>query len=251
MDVENQQLVNAAIALGGAAAIALVLRSALRRYSAHVVARMPGDSASVATAWNAIARISVFAIMFIGVLVALSQFDSTSSFAHAALASSAVIAAIVGFASQATLSNIVSGLLIAVNQPIRLGDRVTIDGHQGRVEEIALSYTYVTADNGERLIFPNSLLVQRVVENATLQGGSTRAAVRVPVAEGESVVTLRERLSEIAQSVGMHQPHVAVADLADRAAVLEVRGWASSWDAARRAEDELREQVLTLREQPA
>src|SRR5215469_1966477 len=49
---------------------------------------------------------------------------------------SALLAIIVGFASQRTLGNVVAGLLIAVTQPIRLGDRVEYEGTEGVIEEI-------------------------------------------------------------------------------------------------------------------
>ena len=63
------------------------------------------------------------------------------------LASSAVIGVIIGFASQRTLGNFVAGLMIAITQPLRLGDRVEVGGVEGAVEEIGLMYTFIRTDD--------------------------------------------------------------------------------------------------------
>jgi hypothetical protein len=50
------------------------------------------------------------------------------------LASSAILALVVGLAAQSTLSNFVAGILIAFTQPLRLGDAVAVAGASGTVE---------------------------------------------------------------------------------------------------------------------
>jgi len=68
------------------------------------------------------------------------------------LASSAMLSIIIGFAAQRTLGNFVAGILIALSQPLRLGDDVEIGGVRGRVEEIGLTYTWVRLPDGDRLV---------------------------------------------------------------------------------------------------
>jgi small conductance mechanosensitive channel len=99
------------------------------------------------------------------VAIALSQFTELKRLAGAILASTAVLAAIVGFAAQHTLGNMVAGVQIAVSQPIKIGDRIEFDEVDGRVTDITLSYTYVDPGDGSAVVIPNQLLVDGIVHN--------------------------------------------------------------------------------------
>src|SRR6185295_12640679 len=107
------------------------------------------------TRYRVVRRSVTTAVIFVGLLSALLVIPQIRAVAGGLLASSAVIAIIVGFASQRTLGNFVAGLLIAFTQPVRLGDDVVIDGTRGVVEEIGLIYTFVRTENDDRLVIPN------------------------------------------------------------------------------------------------
>src|SRR5204862_3707912 len=94
-------------------------------------------------------------IVFVGILSALLVIPQVRAVAGGLLASSAVLGIVIGFASQRTIGNFVAGLLIAFTQPIRLGDRIEVDGVPGTVEEIGLTYTFIRTDDGSRLATPN------------------------------------------------------------------------------------------------
>ena len=91
-----------------------------------------------ATRYRVLRRSIVAGIVVFGVLSALLVVPQVRAIAGGILASGAVVAIVVGFAAQQTLSNFISGLLIAFSQPLRLGDRVTFGGEEGVVEEIGL-----------------------------------------------------------------------------------------------------------------
>ena len=73
----------------------------------------------------------------------MAQFDDLHRLAGTVLASSAIAAAVVGFAARQSLANAIAGVVLAVTQPLRLGDIVTFDGETGVVEDIALTYTWL------------------------------------------------------------------------------------------------------------
>ena len=79
-------------------------------------------------------------------LSALLTIPAFATVAGGLLASSAVVALIIGFAAQSTLSNFVAGILIAIAQPLRIGDQVEVGGESGTVEEIGLTYTFIRLD---------------------------------------------------------------------------------------------------------
>jgi small-conductance mechanosensitive channel len=228
------------VVLGVSVALALLVRWVAGRQAARVISRLPGDEAAIRTRWRTLSQIATAAILVIGIALALSNFEVTSNVGRAALASGAVLAVVIGFAAQSTLANVISGVLLAFNQPIRLGDRVTIQGYSGEIEEIGLTYTYLVADDGRRVIFPNSLISQTTIENATIRGASSRAVVRVPVRLPGDLTAARERLLELAAEAGLSQPTVAVAELSPDCAVLEVRGRTTGWREARVSEERLR-----------
>src|ERR687897_2188954 len=122
----------------------------------------------------------VVAIILIGVALALSQFASIKRFATGVLASTAVLGIIIGFAGRQVIANLVSGVLMAITQPIRIGDRITIgDEVDGRVIDIALTFTRVDGGDGNLIVVPNEKVTTDVVINHS--AGNTHAPVTVDV----------------------------------------------------------------------
>lgn len=113
-----------------------------------------------------IRRLVFVLIIAIGVALALSQFASIKRFATGILASTAVLGLILGFAGRTVIANFVAGVLMAIRQPIRIGDLITLGEEvHGRVADIALTYTAVDAGDGSLLVVPNEKVVNEVVVN--------------------------------------------------------------------------------------
>jgi small conductance mechanosensitive channel len=74
------------------------------------------------------------------------------------LAGAGVLAIVVGFAAKSTLSNLISGMAIAVYRPVRIGDKIDIEGEYGTVEDITLRHTIVRTWEHKRLVIPNERL---------------------------------------------------------------------------------------------
>ena len=110
-------------------------------------------------------RLVFVAIILIGVGIALSQFDQLNKLANAVLASSAVLGLVLGFAAQKILANPLAGILLAISQPIRIGDSVTIEDETGRVDDLTLSHTFIDTGDGRLVIVPNETVVTNVVVN--------------------------------------------------------------------------------------
>lgn len=102
-------------------------------------------------------------------MLALSQFTELHRLATGILASTALVVAVVGFAAQRTLSNLIAGIQIAVSQPIKIGDRITFEDQEGRITDITLSYTYVDPGDGSSVVIPNQLLVEGIVHNRSTE----------------------------------------------------------------------------------
>src|SRR6266513_1139726 len=182
-----------------------------------------------------VARRSVTtAIVFVGLLSALLVIPQVRAVAGGLLASSAVLGIIIGFASQRTLGNFVAGLLIAFNQPVRLGDDVVIEDTEGIVEEIGLIYTFVRTRSGDRLVIPNEKLASDTIRNSTIRSREKVAEITIQVPLGRDVGAVVDRLRRLREGAD-----VFVSDLSDKATVV-VRAEVEDEPAAERLERELR-----------
>ena len=181
MAAETSDWVGAAIALGTSVAVVWVLRSLFARRARRLAASvLKGDmTPELDTRLHVIERLTYAIVLAIGVAVALSKFDAAREIGRALLASGAIAAAIVGFAARQTLANLVAGIMIAIAQPLRLGDYVQFGEFYGTVEDITLSFTVLRTGNDQRIVIPNDQLAAGVLRNDSL--GSPEVAVDVSV----------------------------------------------------------------------
>ena len=133
-----------------------------------------GELSAEATTRIRLVRRLIFAlIVVIGLAFAAFRFDPVRQVATGVLASSAVLGLVVGFAARATLANAIAGVMLAVTQPIRIGDLVTFEDKTGTVEDIKLTYTYIRLDDADRaieLIADPDEGVQATVAEVTQEG---------------------------------------------------------------------------------
>jgi small-conductance mechanosensitive channel len=163
---ENRDTITAAVTLVLAAGFAQVVDWGIRKRSKRLSEREGrGLSAEAETRLRLLRRLTFGVIIMLGVALALVQFPAVKRVATTILASSAVLGLVIGFAARATLANAVAGILLAITQPVRVGDIVTYNKETGVVEDMRLAYTTLRLDNGRRLVVPNEKLVQNPVEN--------------------------------------------------------------------------------------
>jgi len=126
-------------------------------------------SRSTKTRLRFLRRLLVLVVLLVLLGLALAQFTELKRLAMGILASTAVLAAIVGFAAQHTIGNMVAGVQIAISQPIKIGDRISFEEVEGRVTDITLSYTYVNPGDGTAVVIPNQMLVDGIVHNLSTE----------------------------------------------------------------------------------
>jgi len=84
-------------------------------------------------------------------------------------AGAGIIAAIIGFASQAAFSNIISGIFIVIFKPFRVGDVVQVGtNYTGVIEDITLRHTVIRNFENQRFVIPNSLISSEVILNSSI-----------------------------------------------------------------------------------
>ncbi len=108
----------------------------------------------------------------------------------------------VGFGSQNIVNNFISGLILMVERPIKVGDIVEIEGVQGRVERIGPRSTRVRRFDNIHIIVPNSAFLERNVVNWTLSDDVIRTELTVGVAYGSPT---REVQRLVRKVLGEHE----------------------------------------------
>ena len=226
MELWERLVVVAAVILGSAVLAKLVDRRIARRH-------LPPESV---TRYRVLRRSLMATIIILGVLSALLVVPQVRTIAGGLLASSALIGLVVGLAAQRPLANFVAGIVIAFTQPLRLGDRVTVDESEGTVEEIGLTYTFIKTDANERLVIPNEKLASDTILNSTIVSPEKLAEVTIKVPLERDLNAVVDLLRS--ETAGDPRSEVIVSSLMDGATVT-VRTWAPDAEAAEQAATDL------------
>ena len=134
-----------------------------------------------------------------------------------------------GFGAQNILNNFISGLILMVEKPVKVGDLIDVDGTIGFVEEIGGRSTRVRLPVGIHVILPNSTLLENRVTNWTLHDKYMRTHVAVGVAYGSPTETVEEILMEVVTRHPMVRnipaPMVLFRNFGDSSLDFEVHFW--------------------------
>ncbi len=103
------------------------------------------------------------------------------------LAGAGIFGVAVGFAAKETIADILSGIFLIIDRPLRVGDRITIDrigkhwGSWGDVLDIGLRRTTIRNTDGVIVNYPNSLLSSGIIKNFSINPSPVRARIRFQV----------------------------------------------------------------------
>jgi small-conductance mechanosensitive channel len=128
----------------------------------------------------------------------LMTFDSVRQFGISLFASAGVAGVVFGLAAQPVLSNLIAGVQIAVTQPIRLEDAVTVQNEYGWIEEINATYVVIRLWDLRRLIVPLNYFIQQPFYNWTRQAAANIGSVLLYLDYTAPVERIREKATEFA-----------------------------------------------------
>ena len=228
--------IKAALILVGTFLLAYAVDRTLKGRAGRMAAAVAGGELSpvLDTRLRFLRRVAGAVIVVIGLALAVAQFTELNHLASTILASSAIAAAVIGFAARQVLANAIAGLVIAITQPLRIGDLVTFEDQTGTVEDISLTYTWLRMGSDARLIIPNERLAAGVLRNDSIRSTTVALEVTVWLApdadESEAIAALEDledartvRIAEVTEagvSVLVAGPPVAPAQRIAREAEL-------------------------------
>lgn len=174
----------------------------------------------------AISKLTQFVILLVGFFFALGA--AGIDFNRFTLLAGALGVGI-GFGLQNVVSNLVSGIIILLERPVQIGDKVRIGQNEGEIRRIGLRATVVRTWDGAEVMIPNSRLVLDEVTNWTLSDQQRRIEIKVGVAYGSDTDKVSEVLLKAARDhkdvLDHPEPFVLFKDFGDSSLNFSLRAW--------------------------
>lgn len=184
-----------------------------------------------------IAIIYVFAAIFIIHTIPALRSVSTTLFASAG-----ILAAVIGFASQQAVSNIISGVFVVIFRPFRVGDNIRVGTDlSGTVEDITMRHTVIRDAENARIIIPNSLINSQTVINFDIIDSRFKKRITYNISLDndldKAIAILKEKLFEQPQLSREHYHssediEVEVTTISDKFITLRAFVWTINADQA-------------------
>ncbi|MGE3467521.1 MAG: mechanosensitive ion channel family protein [Pyrinomonadaceae bacterium] len=138
----------------------------------------------------------------------------------------------VGFGLQNIANNFISGLIILLERPIKVGDRVEVDDVSGDVISIGARSSTIRTNDSIAIIVPNSKFISENVTNWSFVGDTVRFKIPVGVSYDSDVDLVERLLLEIANDdpnvVSDPPPRVLLTEFGDNSLNFQLRAWTRS-----------------------
>ena len=204
----------------------------ITRYLARSARRLLGDHVLIKVdpaPRFVIIRIVQYAVWVVGIFVAL-EFLGIDLTALTVVAGALGVG--IGFGLQSVVANFVSGLVLLLEQPIRINDRVTIENVEGNVADIHFRSTTIVTNDNISIIVPNSQFINQTVINWSHGDPTIRIHVPVGVAYGSDVELVTQTLYQVAaEDEGVLQqpaPEVRFTKFGDSSLNFELLVWSDN-----------------------
>jgi len=153
----------------------------------------------------------------------------------------------IGFGLQGIVTNLVSGLILLFERPIKVGDYIELGEQWAEIKKIGLRATIVETFDRSEVVVPNSDLVSTQVINWTLSHRFGRITIPVGVAYGSDVPLVMQTLMECAEAnsmvTRMPTPKVFFLAFGENSLNFEVRVWISDVENRRQVQSDLHQEI--------
>src|SRR5215467_4313882 len=192
-------------------------------------------------------RVLATIIVLLTLGFALMTFDTVRQYGISLFASAGVAGVIFGLAAQPVLSNLIAGIQLALTQPIRLEDAVTVQNEYGWIEEITATYVVIRLWDQRRLIVPLNYFIQQPFYNWTRQASANIGSVLLYLDYTAPIDRLRAMAGELvgqSKQPGAKLVNVQVTNTSAEAIELRVLVTAATVDGTSNLCAELREKLI-------
>ena len=173
-----------------------IVNVVFKRYSAVIESK----EASLRTTIVFIRRLLLSLIALIGVAAAtFSSFPTAGGLIASLFIAAGFASIVIGLAAQASLSNLVAGLVISLSQPFRIGEAVLFSNEWCWVEDVRLTFTVLKTWDNRRLMVPNQLFLSNVIINYDATDSSKLCIVFVTITYESNLDRAIQILKEVAK----------------------------------------------------
>lgn len=153
-------------------------------------------------------------------------------------ASFALFSLIIGLSLQHTIGNILNSFMLAMDSPFDVGDRIEVDGTEGRVVSTGILSTKLLTHSEELVVIPNNTLVQNKIRNMARGGGDGQPRrinllIDVGVSYGEEPPHVKQVLVDVAMecpyTVDNPSPRVLMNDLGEYSIDFRIFAWIDNY----------------------
>lgn len=134
-----------------------------------------------------------------------------------------------GFGTQVLLKNLVSGLMLLIERPLRVGDRIEVGAVSGWVTDIGIRSSTIRTNDGIEILVPNSTFIENNVTNWTYSNAAVRRLVRVGVDYAAAPEQVRDLLLQICarhdRVLQSPAPRVLFEDFGSDALIFTLQYW--------------------------
>lgn len=167
--------------------------------SKHLEKLIPREP-KLKTTYVFVKRLVAAVVIIIGVVsVIFTVFPEARGVTASLFVAAGFVSIVIGIAAQSSLSNLISGIIIAVSQPFRLEDTIVFKGEFGFVEDIKLMHTVIRTWDNRRLIVPNSIFQSEVVANYTSVDPTMLVPVEVQVSHESDIEKAMKIMVDVAK----------------------------------------------------
>ena len=140
----------------------------------------------------------------------------------------------IGFGLQNIVNNLVSGIILAFEKPIKIGDVIELGPFIGKVKEIGIRSSKVVTFDGADVIIPNGDLLSQQLTNWTLSNNSRRIELIVGVGYGSDIPAVREAIQRAINSrdnvMAYPRPMVLVNNFSESSVDFRILFWTRHFD---------------------
>lgn len=186
-------------------AITLILARIANRIYKKVLDRSEKQDDEHLTTYKFIGN-SISAIIYVvGISFAIWNIPFLKPIAQSLVAGAGILAIAVGFASQQSLGNIISGFFIVLSKPYQINDRLSFpDGLSGVVEDIGLRHTVIRNFENQRIIIPNSIISNQLLINSNFEDTKICRLVDIGISYNSDIDLARKIIVEEIESHPMN-----------------------------------------------
>ncbi len=149
------------------------------------------------TIYRIFRHVTVALVYLLGIILIITRIPALQNLSLALFAGAGFAGIVVGLAAQTTLSNIISGLSLALFRPFRVGDKVNIRDEYGRITDITLRHTVVKTWDNRRLIIPNHIISDDAIINWSIEDPTVCWPVDIGISYDSNIDLARKIMIEV------------------------------------------------------